>query len=154
MNDILTAAMNDAVVELTGRLGEDPAQWRWGDLHTLLLANDTFGRSGIAPIEWLFNRGPVAAAGGGGIVNANAWSAVLGYTVNWVPSMRMIVDMSNLDASRWVQLSGNSGHAFHGNYDDQVELWRTGQDSPMRWSRSSIEAAAEDILTLEPARAT
>jgi penicillin amidase len=35
-----------------------------------------------------------------------------GYEVDAVPSMRMIVDLSDLDASRWVQLTGNSGHAF------------------------------------------
>lgn len=67
--------------------------------------------------------------------------------------MRMIIDMSDLDRSRWVQLSGNSGHAFHANYADQMELWRTGQDAPMRWSRPSIEAAAKHTLTLDPARA-
>jgi hypothetical protein len=45
------------------------------------------------------------------------------YTVDAVPSMRMIVDLSNVDTSRWVRLTGNSGHAFHPNYDDQFELW-------------------------------
>ena len=52
-----------------------------------------------------------------------------------MPSMRMIVDLANLDESRWIQLTGNSGHAFHANYDDQFELWRTGQNLPMRWDR-------------------
>lgn len=37
------------------------------------------------------------------------------------------------DRSRWVQLSGTSGHAFHPNYTDRLELWRTGQTTPMRW---------------------
>lgn len=151
MDDILAAAMNDAVAELTDRLDADPAEWRWGELHTMTLENAPFGQSGIAPVEWLFNRGPVPASGGGSIVNATNWSADAGYSVNFVPSMRMIVDMSDLDGSRWVQLSGNSGHAFHANYIDQLELWRTGQDAPMRWERSSIEAAAEHAMTLEPA---
>jgi penicillin amidase len=153
MNDILTAAMNDAVAELTHRLGDNPADWRWGDLHTLTLRNEAFGQSGIAPVEWLFNRGPVPAAGGGAIVNATSWSSDTGYEVNFVPSMRMIVDMSDLDGSRWVQLSGNSGHAYHANYTDQLELWRTGQNTPMRWDRPSIVATAKHTLTIEPTRA-
>jgi penicillin amidase len=151
-DDILKAAMRDAVRELTGRLGDDPGDWRWGELHTLMLANDTFGRSGIAPVEWLFNRGPVAVAGGGGIVNATGWRPGEGYEVTFVPSMRMIVDLSDLDGSRWAQLSGTSGHAFHPNYDDQVELWRTGRDTRMRWRTPSVESAAEHTLTLEPSR--
>jgi penicillin amidase len=153
MDDILVGAMADAVEELTDRLGADPDDWRWGDLHTTTLANDTLGRSGIAPVEWLFNRGGVKAAGGGGIVNATSWSASDGYQVVIAPAMRMIVDMSNLDKSRWVQLSGNSGHAFHPNYADQIEAWRTGRDTAMRWSRPAIESAAKHTLTLLPADA-
>jgi penicillin G amidase len=55
-----------------------------------------------------------------------------------------------LDGSRWIQLTGNSGHAFHGNYADQVELWRTGGNLPMRWDRRTIEAEAANTLTLSP----
>jgi penicillin amidase len=99
----------------------------------------------------LFNRGPVAAGGGSGTVNATSWSAGDGYEVGFVPSMRIIVDLADLNRSRWVQLSGNSGHAFHPNYDDQVQLWRTGQDTPMRWDTSSLRSATEHRLTLEPA---
>lgn len=150
MTDILAAAMEDAVAELTDRLGADPAAWRWGDLHTLTLRSEPFGRSGIGPVEWLLNRGPVPAAGGGDVVNATSWSGGAGYEVDFAPSMRMIVDLSDLDESRWVQLTGNSGHAFHANYTDQVELWRTGQDTPMRWTRAGIEATAEHVLTFEP----
>jgi penicillin amidase len=153
MTDNLTAAMSDAVAELSDKLGREPGKWRWGDLHTLTLTNETFGQSGIGPIEWLFNRGPVRVAGGGGLVNATNWTAEQGYEVNFVPSMRMIVDMSNLDGSRWVQLTGDSGHAFQDNYTDQLELWRTGQDLPMRWTRATIEAAAKHTMTLEPASA-
>jgi penicillin amidase len=150
MNDMLAAAMADAVEELTDRLGDDPADWRWGDLHTLALTHQTLGQSGIAPVERLFNRGPVKVSGGGGVVNASSWWAEEGYQVTAVPSMRMIVDLSDLDESRWVQLTGESGHAYHANYTDQVELWRAGKDTPMRWDRPSIEEAARHTQTLKP----
>ena len=143
-------ALGDALVELSNRFGKNPADWRWGDLHQLELVNATFGKSGIGPIEWLFNAGPAGVSGGGAIVNATGWDAAEGYQVDAVPSMRMIVDLSNLDASRWIQLTGNSGHAFHPNYDDQFELWRSGQNLPMHWDRPSIEADATTTLTLRP----
>jgi penicillin amidase len=148
--DTLGTALADAVAELESRQGDDPAGWRWGELHTLTLTNATFGVSGIAPIEWLFNRGPEGTSGGDATVNATSWDPRVGYQVRWVPSMRMIVDMSNMDGSRWIQLTGNSGHAFHSNYDDQFPLWRVGHDLPMRWNRSSIEQAATHTLTLHP----
>ncbi len=151
--DTVGAALADAVAELRSQQGDDPTAWRWGDLHTLTLTHASFGRSGIAPIEWLFNRGPVGTSGGDSTVNATGWDPSVGYEVRHVPSMRMIVDLSDLDASRWIQLTGNSGHAFHPNYDDQFPLWRVGQDLPMYWSRTSNENAATHTLTLRPALA-
>jgi penicillin amidase len=64
--------------------------------------------------------------------------------------MRMIVDLSQLDASRWIQLMGNSGHAFSAHYDDQFEAWRTGRTLPMRWDRTTIRRKALDALILTP----
>jgi penicillin amidase len=149
-DDVLALALAEAVTELSSLQGDDPSKWRWGGLHRLELTNATFGESGIAPIEWLFNRGPGDTAGGSSVVNATGWEPTEGYEVTWVPSMRMIVDLSDLDESRWVQLTGNSGHAFHTNYDDQFPLWQVGENLPMFWARPSIEAAATHTLTLNP----
>jgi penicillin amidase len=149
-DDIVTAALNDAATELSGKLGSDPAAWRWGRLHTLYVQNQSFGVSGIGPVEWLFNHGPVAVSGGSSIVNATGWDPSIGYQVDAVPSMRMVVDLSNLDSSRWVQLTGESGHAFSDHYHDQFDLWRTGQTLPMRWSEATIRGEAASTLTLTP----
>ena len=51
--------------------------------------------------------------------------------------MRMVVDLSDLDASRWIQLTGESGHAFSPHYHDQLDLWRTGQTLPMPWNEAT-----------------
>jgi penicillin amidase len=147
---ILTLAQSDAVQELKKAQGDDPKDWRWGAMHTLTARNATFGESGIGPIEWLFNHEATGVSGGDSIVNATGWTAGEGYEVDAVPSMRMIVDLSNLDNSRWIQLTGNSGHAFDTNYDDQYELWRTGQTVPFRFAKESIDAATEHTLTLRP----
>jgi penicillin amidase len=149
-DDVVTQAMVAAGKELAGAQGADPAGWRWGRMHTLYVQNASLGKSGIAPIEWLFNYGPAGVSGGSAIVNATGSDISHGYDVDAVPSMRMIVDMSNLDASRWIQLTGESGHAFSAHYHDQFDLWRTGQTLPMRWDESSIRAAARDTLTLTP----
>jgi penicillin G amidase len=149
-DDIVAAAMRDASAELSRRLGDDPAKWRWGELHTITVRNQSFGESGIGPIEWLFNVGPAATSGGQSIVNATGWDARNGYQVDWVPSMRMAVDLSNLDSSRWIQLMGQSGHAFNAHYHDQFDLWRTGKTVPMRWNRATIRHEAVNELHLRP----
>ncbi|MEU3644039.1 penicillin acylase family protein [Lentzea sp. NPDC034063] len=147
---MLSTAMNDANKELRERLGDDPAAWKWGDLHQLTVREQTLG-SGPAPIQWLLNRGPEGVAGGPATVNATGWNAKKTYEVNWVPSMRMVVDWADPDASRWINLTGASGHAFADHYDDQLPLWRRGETTAWPFSRDAVTAAAKQHLTLKPA---
>jgi penicillin amidase len=149
-DDIVHEALVAAGDELVAAQGKDPAAWRWGRMHTLYVRNQSFGSSGIAPIEWLFNHGPVGVSGGGNIVDATGWDPSQGYDVDAVPSMRMVVDLSNLDASRWIQLTGESGHAFGAHYHDQFDLWRAGQTLPMRWDEAGIRKSTVDTLVLKP----
>ena len=149
-DQVITASLDAAYQDLVSRLGADPTSWQWGDLHTLLLRNQTLGDSGIVPVEMLFNRGPIGAAGGSGIVLATGWTPSEGFEVNWVPSMRQVVDLSNFDYSTWVNLTGNSGHAFNPNYEDQVTAWQTGEQFPWAWTDEAIQQSAEATLTLAP----
>ncbi|MCP2364612.1 penicillin amidase [Nonomuraea thailandensis] len=149
-DDILRQALASAHQELADRLGTDVKAWRWGDLHQLELVHDSLGTSGIAPVEALFNRGPLRVAGGKDAVNATGWNVQSGYGITAVPSMRMVVDLSDLDKSRWINLTGASGHAFHDNYWDQAEAWARGDLLPM-WSRpESVRKAAVHTLKLTP----
>ncbi len=77
---ILSAAVTDAVDELTDLQGDDPTKWKWGKLHTLTLRNESFGKSGIGPIEWLFNRGPFETAGGTSVRTRRDGTRVTGTT--------------------------------------------------------------------------
>ena len=88
--------------------------------------------------------------GGPGIVNAMAYDDKLGYTVTSAPAMRMLIDLGNLDGSRWVNQSVVSGHAFHRNYDDQLPLWVAGEWLPMVSSVERVDQATTDRLTLTP----
>ncbi|HEX6234319.1 MAG TPA: penicillin acylase family protein [Jiangellaceae bacterium] len=149
-DDILRTAARDARDDLTRRQGKDPENWSWGRLHALTLREGTVGDSGIGLIEAMFNRGPVEVGGGSAILQANGWFAMDGYETGWVPSMRMVVDLGNLDDSRWIDLTGVSGHPFHTHYGDQTELWRTGQSLPMRSSQDAVRAAGVNTLLLVP----
>src|SRR5439155_20507366 len=111
-DDILYLAMRDARLELTEKAAVDPAKWTWGDLHRLDLQNQSLGQSDISLVRRLFNRGGFRVAGGGAAVDAAGWDAAKGYDVDWAPSMRMVVSLKDFDDSRWVNLTGASGHAF------------------------------------------
>ncbi|WP_210649249.1 penicillin acylase family protein [Nocardioides sp. SYSU D00065] len=150
-DDILRAAMIAARDEMTRRQARDPRLWTWGHLHRMHLHSSTLGESGIAPVERLFNRDGWQVGGGSAIVDATSWNAVDGYEVTAAPSMRMVVSLADFDESRWINLTGVSGHPASAHYSDQTELYVEGDTLPWAWTRGAVEAAAEDRLVLTPA---
>jgi penicillin G amidase len=149
-DDILLAAMTNARKEITSLMARDTDQWQWGKLHKVRLQNPTLGKSGISPIENLFNRGQYQVGGGPAVVNAMAFDDRRGYAVTAAPAMRMLIDLGDLDASRWVNQSGISGHAFHRHYDDQTELWVNQRLWPFVSSRGAVEARTTTRQELLP----
>ncbi len=150
-DDIIKQAMRQARDVLTSRQSPNSDEWEWGGLHQLELESSTLGDSGIGMVERLFNRGGWEVAGGGSAVNATSWDAADGYDVTSAPSMRMVVSIADLDDSRWVSLTGVSGHPFSEHYTDQTDLWADGATLAWPFSRDAVEAAGEDTLTLVPA---
>ncbi|MCB5167971.1 penicillin acylase family protein [Streptomyces bambusae] len=149
-DELFARAMKDARWELTAKLGKDVNTWSWGRSHQLTLKNQTIGTEGPGFMQRLLNRGPWNLGGGEATVNATGWNAASGYGVTWVPSMRMVVNMNDLDKSRWINLTGASGHAYHGNYTDQTELWAKGELLEWPFGKDAVDKATVDTLTLKP----
>ena len=146
----LRTALTRAEVEIVERLGSNPARWSWGALHTATFRNATFGESGIAPIEVLFNRGALAVSGDESAVNATGWSLTEPYVVDWIPSMRMVVDLNDLSGSTLIHATGQSGHVFAPHYVDLAKRWAAGETTPMRWTRQHVDLDADGVLLLTP----
>ena len=152
-DDILLHAMLDARDELTRLQSLDASEWTWGHLHELNLRHATLGESGVGPLEWLFNREDHGVGGGSSTVDATGWDASQGYGVTAAPSMRMVVSLADFDRSRYINLTGVSGHPGSSHYSDQTELFVNGEFLPWAFSREAVVAAGEDTLLLTPAAA-
>jgi penicillin amidase len=150
-DDILRAALVEARDELTRLQARDPRHWTWGHLHRMNLHQSSLGESGVGLVERLFNRDGWQVGGGSSIVDATSWDAVEGYEVDAAPSMRMVVSTADWDDSRWINLTGVSGHPASSHYSDQTELYVTGETLPWAFDRDAVDAAAEDTLVLTPA---
>ena len=150
MEAMLALSAEKAYDELVGLQGDVVTRWNWGELHAITLTSDTLGTSGIAPVEALFNRGPYPVGGGASVVNATGWELGVSYATTTVPSMRMVVDLDDFDASTWNHLTGASGHAFHEHYTDQTADWSAGLQKPWPFSAKSVDAATVDTLVLAP----
>lgn len=151
-DDILIRAFTKALrcADCISKFGSNIDNWKWGDLHFATFRNQSLGKSGIGLIESLFNRGPYPVSGGKSIVNATGWDIKKGFEVNWLPSEREIVDLSDFNESVALHTTGQSGHAYHKHYDDMAPLWANIEYVPMWWNKESIEADAEGHLKLNP----
>jgi penicillin amidase len=165
--EILGRALDGAGADLRRDLGP-PADWTWGSLHTATWREGTLGDSGIAPIEWYFNRGPGPVGGAAGAVNNTYWRFELAYDdpydeddvptddlktlfeVTNLPSYRLSIDMSDLDGARIVITTGQSGNPFDAHYGDLVDEWTDGETVPLPFTRDAVNDATVSTLTLRP----
>jgi penicillin G amidase len=165
--EVVAAAMDAAGAELRASLG-DPDGWTWGRMHTATFREPTLGSSGIGPLEWYFNAGPLAVDGADGAIDASYYRLSRAYpdpddpefqplgidglfTVTTVPSYRLLIDMSDLDGARLVISTGQSGLPFDRHYTDQIEPWRGGTTLPLPFTPGAIDRATVTTLTLQPA---
>ncbi|MFE7353833.1 penicillin acylase family protein [Streptomyces sp. NPDC057543] len=149
-DQLFARAMADARWELTAKLGKDITTWNWGRLHRLTLKNQTLGTEGPGLLQRVLNRGPWNLGGGEAAVNATGWNAAGGYDVVWVPSMRMVVNVGDWDKSRWINLTGASGHAFSAHYTDQTDKWVNGELLDWSFGTNAVAGSTTDTLTLKP----
>jgi penicillin amidase len=62
------------------------------------------------------------------------------------PSMRMVIDLSDLDHSLANLTIGESGHLLSGHYKDQWNAYWSGQSFPMEFH----QVQAKDVLRVSP----
>ena len=148
-NEILLAALAEAIEGLTKRLGPDMSQWRYGHskFHHVRLLHPL---SQAMAAEWdgKYDLGPLPRGGDGNTVNntSNSDNQTSG------ASFRIVVDLGNWDNSLGTNNPGQSGDPSSPHYADLFSLWAGGKYFPVSFSRTRVESAAERILLLEPPR--
>ncbi|MCX7939176.1 MAG: penicillin acylase family protein, partial [Thermoflexales bacterium] len=147
--EILNRALQRTLERLRARFGSNPQEWRWGRAHQVIFRNLTLGRSGVAPIEALFNRGPFPVSGASAAVNNNGYRDE-SFAVTSGPSWRLIADLADLRRSLAIHTTGQSGHAFHPHYDDMIPLWLEGHYNLLLWQREDVLQHAAATLVLQP----
>ncbi|MFN2545384.1 MAG: penicillin acylase family protein [Actinomycetota bacterium] len=146
-DELLRRALNRAIEELTGSLGEDVSAWRWGALHKVRFVHQL---AMIPDLAEMFTPGIVDIGGDEQTVLASLFEPGFGYDAEVVPSWRHIIDLSDIEASVGVHTVGQSGHPASPHFRDFVELWSKGEYHPLPYSRARVEEAAEHTLRLAP----
>ena len=155
---IMRRAYAETDAELPARLSRDHTTWRWGGLHVQTSRHQILeGEELPGFIRDHFRRKPRAVGGGPEIPNANSYdesvkdNGQVDYEVVGDPSMRMAVDLSDVDRARRVISSGSSGHPWSSHVADQLEAWATGEFFDWPFSREAVAAATRVTLTQRPA---
>jgi penicillin amidase len=143
----------DGAVEAAWRrcveaMGPDPSAWRWGALHRARFAHPLGRMPGLEP---LFVAAEHPLGGDEQTVNNAGFEGDGPFAVYVVPSWRAVYDLSDLDASKGVLPTGQSGNPASPHWNDQAETWAAGDLRPLPFTRAAVEEAALERLTLFPA---
>jgi penicillin amidase len=123
----IALALERALNWIAARFGANPAGWRWGDAHPARLPHPVLGK--IWPISrWGDLTVP---ADGDNFTLSRAGSAIADENEPFASvhgaTYRAVYDLADLDNSRFMQASGQSGHILSPHYGDLVRRWRDGR---------------------------
>jgi penicillin G amidase len=135
-DEILLAALKSAVEEGQKSQGSNVERWDYGQAMTLSLNNPVAGQ--LPVIGKYFNIGPVPMSGSS--------TSIKQTTRRLGPSMRMIVDFANLDASLANITIGQSGHRLSSHYKDQWDAYYAGRSFPMQFDKIDVK----ETLSVRP----
>src|SRR5205807_4934595 len=96
-DSLVLTALDEAIADLSRRLGADRSHWSWGALHRATFRH---------PVAAAFDLGDVPRGGDANTVNATAGE---GYEQRWGASYRQILDLADWDRSVATSVPGQSG---------------------------------------------
>ena len=137
-NALLMKCFAEAVEEGAKIQGSKVSRWDYGQYNSLNLVQPVDGR--LPLIGSYFNIGPVSMSGSSTTIKQT--------TRRLGPSMRMIVDLSDLDASLQNITIGESGHRLSSHYKDQWSAYYGATSFPMQFGKVN----AKSTLTVIPGR--
>ncbi|MCH9045632.1 MAG: penicillin acylase family protein, partial [SAR324 cluster bacterium] len=145
---LMSKALGDAVAELRGLMGSDPAQWRWGREHRTAAVHPLAALHPDGPA--LLNPPSIALDGDGDTVQAAGYYTAQDYRARFVSVARYIFDGADWNNSRWIIPGGVSGHPGSPHYGDQLPLYEANRYLPMTYHWDTIVREAKTAQTLAP----
>ena len=145
----IAASLDLALDHLSGRFGHDMDEWRWGAAHAARFPHPVLSR--IPVVNWLFSR---RIESDGGNETINRASARLGGPSDRLfenvhgAGYRAVYDLADLDRSRFMVATGQSGNPLSRFYGSLSRRWADGLNvslAPETW-------AVAEQLRLIPAR--
>ncbi|MBX2797014.1 MAG: penicillin acylase family protein [Myxococcales bacterium] len=146
----VTFALEQTCRQLTTLLGEDPSTWTWGALHPLRLQHP-FGRTRPKLLaRWNMPVVPIGGTSAAVASTGYSFSADELLDVGIMPSLRIVMPLSDLGASTFVMPGGQSGHPGHPLYTSHYSHFVNGRTLPLWFDEEDVAANTLWTLTLDP----
>jgi penicillin G amidase len=120
----LGAALDQALAQLSERFGTDMNEWRWGRAHEARFRNLFWAN---VPVLSHLVATTIPANGGDDTIDRGGTSTASGgdpFADVHGPTLRMIADLGDLDATRFMIAPGQSGNVLSAHYADLLRGWR------------------------------
>ncbi|PCE64057.1 penicillin acylase family protein [Sediminicola luteus] len=147
---IVTQSFQQAMEALEKELGQDREQWTWNRVHTLEHGHP-IGQ--VESLRSFFNVGPFPIVGTREVINnlAFKYDGSGDYKVGSGPSTRRVIDFSDIENSRSILPTGQSGNPFSTHYKDQAELYNAGKFRKMLLNTEEIQSKTSTVLRFSKA---
>jgi penicillin amidase len=147
-NGVLVSSLEQAVAELTKRLGPDMTRWQYGqEQYHHALIRHMLGSAVKPDIRARLDVGPMPRGGDSYTLDATGG----GDNQTAGGSLKLIADLENWDNSVALNNPGQSGDPGSPHYRDLFELWSRGKYFPIFYTRAKIESVTENSVTMQPA---
>ncbi len=137
-DQLLMKCLTDGIAEGVKLQGSKVSRWDYGQYKEMVIAHPVYGQ--LPVIGKYFNIGPVPMSGSPTTVKQNVRH--LG------PSMRMVVDLAELDRSLQNITIGESGQPLSSHYKDQWSAYYGATSFPMPYRKVD----AKQVLSVDPGR--
>ena len=129
--ELAGAALDAALQDLARRFGDEPDAWRWGTAHAARMPHPIFAEQPV--LSLLFG---IEVPTGGDSVTVNVGHFNLRnqrwpFANTHAATYRAIYHLADLDQSRFVTATGQSGNPLSRHYDDLTVLWASGRAVPI-----------------------
>ena len=148
-SEIAKLALDDALISISERYGDDIQALRWGDAHEATHDHQVLGD--IPFLKPLVNIRQ-STSGGDNTLQRGLTSGREPDPFNNVhgAAYRGVYDLADPNSSLFIISTGQSGHPLSRHYDDLAILWRRGDYIPMNLDEELARAASVGTTVISP----